>query len=327
MTESVLEVKNLKTHLFTRYGTVKAVDGVSFSLKRGETLGLVGESGCGKSMTCRSILRLAPYPAGKIVGGEILLEGKDLLQLSDEEMRKVRGDKIAMILQDPMTSLNPVFRIEKQISEGIRIHTPLKKRDIWDRACELMKSVRIPAPEMRLKDFPHQLSGGMRQRVVGAIALSSDPALLIADEPTTSLDTTIQAQFLNLLLGLQKDLGLSMIMVTHDFGVVARVCTEVAVMYAGKIVEKAAVREIFDHPSHPYTKALMDAVPKLEDKVERLASIEGQPPALHSLPKGCAFRDRCQHAISQCHNEEVPPLEEIKPGHLVRCWRSVPNHG
>ena len=212
MTESVLEVKNLKTHLFTRYGTVKAVDGVSFSLKRGETLGLVGESGCGKSMTCRSILRLAPYPAGKIVGGEILLEGKDLLQLSDDEMRKVRGDKIAMILQDPMTSLNPVFRIEKQISEGIRIHTPLKKRDIWDRACELMKSVRIPAPEMRLKDFPHQLSGGMRQRVVGAIALSSDPALLIADEPTTSLDTTIQAQFLNLLLGLQKDLGLSMIM-------------------------------------------------------------------------------------------------------------------
>ena len=307
MTESFLEVKNLKTHLFTRYGTVKAVDGVSFSVKRGETLGLVGESGCGKSITCRSLLRLVPYPAGKIVEGEILLEGKDLLQMSDDEMRRIRGGKITMILQDPMTSLNPVFRIEKQLTEGIRIHTPLKKGAIWERACELMKSVRIPDQEMRLKDFPHQLSGGMRQRVVGAIALSSEPKLLIADEPTTSL-------------------GLSMIVVTHDFGVVARVCNEVAVMYAGKIVEKAAVREIFNNPIHPYTKALMDAVPKVEDRVERLASIEGQPPALYSLPKGCAFKDRCQNVISRCHTEEVPPLEEIKQGHLVRCWRNVPNN-
>lgn len=327
MTESFLEVKNLKTHLFTRYGTVKAVDGVSFTVKRGETLGIVGESGSGKSITCRSLLRLVPYPAGKIVEGEILLEGKDLLQMSEDEMRKIRGGKISMILQDPMTSLNPVFRIEKQLTEGISIHTPLKKKAIWERACELMKLVRIPDQEMRLKDFPHQLSGGMRQRVVGAIALSSEPKLLIADEPTTSLDTTIQAQFLNLLLGLQKQFGLSMIVVSHDFGVVARVCNEVAVMYAGKIVEKAAVREIFNHPTHPYTKALMDAVPKVEDRVERLASIEGQPPALNSLPKGCAFKDRCQYVISRCHTEEVPPLEEIKKGHLVRCWRNVPKNG
>ena len=325
MTGSLLEVKNLKTHFFTRYGTVKAVDGVSFSVKRGETLGLVGESGCGKSITCRSILRLVPYPAGRIVGGEILLEGKNLLQMSDDEMRMIRGDKISMILQDPMTSLNPVFRIDKQLGEGIRNHTRLKKREIWERACELMKSVRIPAPEMRLKDYPHQLSGGMRQRVVGAIALSSEPDLLIADEPTTSLDTTIQAQFLNLLLGLQQQLGLSMIVVTHDFGVVARMCTEVAVMYAGKIVEKAAVREIFNHPKHPYTMALMDAVPKVEERVERLASIEGQPPALYSLPPGCAFEDRCQSVKSPCRVEEDPPLVEIKPGHLVRCWRISPN--
>jgi len=257
MITDFLEVKNLKTYFFTRWGTVKAVDGVSFCLKEGETLGLVGESGCGKSITCLSLLRLVPEPAGRIVGGEILLQGEDLLKKSEKEMREIRGAKISMILQDPMTSLNPVFTIGNQLTEAIKIHRGLKGKDLRERAVNMLKMVRISSPEERLRNWPHQLSGGMRQRVVAAISLSCEPRLLVADEPTTSLDATIQIQFLHLLHEVQQQVGLTMIFVTHDFGIVARMCNRVAVMYAGKIVEMAEVRELFNHAAHPYTEALI----------------------------------------------------------------------
>lgn len=317
-----LEVDNLKTYFFTRWGTVKAVDGVSFSLKEGDALGLVGESGCGKSVTCLSLLRLVPQPAGRIVGGQILLQGEDLLKKSKEEMRKIRGAKISMILQDPMTSLNPVFTIGNQLTEAIKIHRGLKGQSLWQRAEEMLEMVRIPSPEVCLENWPHQLSGGMRQRAVAAIALSCEPRLLIADEPTTSLDATIQVQFLRLLGKLQQQTGLTLIFVTHDFGIVARMCSRVAIMYAGKIVEMAEVREMFNHPAHPYTEALMKAVPKLEEKVGRLVSIEGEPPRLHDVPPGCAFAPRCSCAMDKCR-AQYPPTAEIRDRHWVKCWKYV----
>jgi oligopeptide/dipeptide ABC transporter ATP-binding protein len=315
----LLEVNELRTYFYTRWGTVKAVDGVSFFVGEGETFGLVGESGCGKSVTSLSLLRLVPGPAGRIVGGEVFLDGEDLLKKSEREMRKIRGRKISMILQDPMTSLNPVFTVGDQIAEALKIHRGLKGQGLWTRAKEILEMVRIPSPEVRLKNWPHELSGGMRQRVVGAMALSCDPGLLIADEPTTALDATIQVQYLRLLREIQEKNRLSLIFITHDFGIIARMCRRAAVMYAGKIVETAGVKELFDKPAHPYTQALMRSVPKAEIKVEELASIEGQPPPLHDLPPGCPFAPRCADVVDVCL-AEYPPKAEIDTEHTVSCW-------
>lgn len=316
-----LEVKNLCTYFLTRRGTVKAVDGVSFNVGRGDTFALVGESGCGKTVTCLSILRLVPVPAGHIVGGEILLEGDNLLKKSEKEMRKIRGAKISMILQDPMTSLNPVFTVGNQLTEAIRIHLGMKRRSLWEIAEKMLRMVHIPSPEVCLKNWPHQLSGGMRQRVVGAISLSCKPGLLIADEPTTSLDATIQVQYLRLLREIQEKTGLTILFITHDFGIVARMCQRAAVMYAGKIVETAGVKELFDRPSHPYTQGLIKSLPKVEEKVERLTSIEGQPPPLHHLPLGCIFAPRCSVKNDKCRPDEYPPTVQIDDGHFVACWK------
>ncbi|MBI2090880.1 MAG: ABC transporter ATP-binding protein [Deltaproteobacteria bacterium] len=320
MTQPLLQVENLRTYFLSRWGTVKAVDGVSFSVHPGETLGLVGESGCGKSVTCLSILRLVPQPAGKIVGGRVLWEGEDLLKKSEVEMRRIRGGCISMILQDPMTSLNPVFSIGDQVAEGIAIHRRLKGKTLWQKTAEVLGLVRISSAKARLRDYPHQFSGGMRQRVVGAISLACEPRLLIADEPTTSLDVTIQLQYLNLLKEIQRRSGVAMIFVTHDFGIVAKTCDRVAVMYAGRIVEIASVRDLFSRPAHPYTRALLDSIPNLEEQVDRLYSIEGQPPALHSLPPGCAFAPRCPYATRRC-DHEYPPEVSLNSGHMALCWR------
>jgi len=317
--KNVLEVKDLKTHFFTRRGVVKAVDGVSFSVGEGETLGIVGESGSGKSISCLSIMRLVPEPAGRIVGGEILLDGDNLLKKSLSEIRRIRGSKISMILQDPMTSLNPVYTIGNQVAEPIKLHQKLDKQSAWGKAREMLSMVKIPAPEVRMKEYPHQMSGGMRQRIVGAMALSCQPRLLIADEPTTALDVTIQAQFLKLLKSLQKELNISLIVVTHDFGIVAKICDRVVVMYAGKVVENAPIRELFNNPQHPYTKALIDSLPKLEVDTERLASIEGQPPDLGNTPEGCNFAPRCNRAMDICRREE-PSQTTVNEGHVMSCW-------
>jgi len=322
MNNNVLEVRNLKTYFYTRWGVVKAVDGVDFQLKKGETLGLVGESGCGKTITSLSLLRLVPKPAGKIVDGEILLEGENLLFKSEEDMRKVRGKRISMILQDPMSSLNPVFTIGYQIKEAIKIHQRLKGQPLWKKACAMLEQVKIGSPEVRLKAFPHQMSGGMRQRVVGAISLACEPTVLIADEPTTSLDVTVQAQYLKLLKELQNQTGFSIIFITHDLGIVAQMCDRVCVMYAGKIIESASVMDLFNHPAHPYTYALISSVPAVDKEVERLFSIEGLPPALHHLPAGCAFKPRCAKFNHKCENE-FPPEVEVGPDHKVRCWQVV----
>jgi len=316
----VLKVENLRTYFRTRWGEVKAVDGVSFELRKGETLGIVGESGSGKSVTMLSMMRLIPMPPGRIVEGSITLDGEDLLQLSESEMSKVRGSKIALIIQDPMTSLNPVLSIGNQVTEAIRIHQDIPKRSVMEKALEVLRKVNIPAAESRVRDYPHQMSGGMRQRVVGAIGISCQPLVLIADEPTTSLDVTIQAQYLKLLRDLQQESGLSLIFITHDFGIVAKMCDRVAVMYAGRIVEEGAVRDIFNAPSHPYTEALLASVPKMEEDVERLYAIEGQPPLLHDLPVGCAFADRCQYVMDRCR-EEYPPEFPVAEGHYSACWR------
>ena len=315
----VLEVDDLRTHFVTRWGLVKAVDGVSFQLRAGETLGLVGESGSGKSVTALSIMRLVPSPPGRIVGGRVILEGDDLLQADESRMSQVRGGKIAMILQDPMTALNPVFDIEDQVGEALRIHKSLRAQGLKEQVIAMLRRVRIPVPEIRIRDYPHQLSGGMRQRVVGAIGISCDPLVLIADEPTTSLDATIQAQYLRLLKDLQRQTGAALIFITHDFGIVARMCDRVAVMYAGRIVEQGAVRQIFDSPSHPYTEALINSVPKIEERVERLYAIQGQPPALWDLPRGCSFAPRCPYVLDRCH-EEYPPLLNVGDGHTAACW-------
>ena len=316
----VLKVENLRTYFRTRWGEVKAVDGVSFELRKGETLGIVGESGSGKSVTMLSMMRLIPMPPGRIVEGSITLDGEDLLQLSESEMSKVRGSKIALIIQDPMTSLNPVLSIGNQVTEAIRIHQDIPKRSVMEKALEVLRKVNIPAAESRVRDYPHQMSGGMRQRVVGAIGISCQPLVLIADEPTTSLDVTIQAQYLKLLRDLQQESGLSLIFITHDFGIVAKMCDRVAVMYAGRIVEEGAVRDIFNAPSHPYTEALLASVPKMEEDVERLYAIEGQPPLLHDLPVGCAFADRCPYVMDRCR-EEYPPEFPVAEGHYSACWR------
>lgn len=320
MGRPLLEVRDLRTHFFTRWGVVKAVDGVSFALSKGETLGIVGESGCGKSVTALSILRLVPRPAGRIIGGAILLEGEDLLKKSEREMREIRGSRISMILQDPMSSLNPVFSVGEQVAEALRIHQGLEGNRLWEHAKEMLHRVKIPSPELRLQAYPHQLSGGMRQRVVGAIMLSCQPAILIADEPTTSLDVTIQAQYLRLLKGLQEEMGLALIFITHDFGIVAKMCDRVAVMYAGRIVETAGVRELFNSPRHPYTVALLNSVPRLEGQVEQLASIEGQPPPLDALPPGCPFAPRCAHAREVCRRD-YPPEASVTTDHRASCWK------
>ena len=316
----VLEVQDLRTHFQTRWGTVKAVDGVSFELRRGETLGIVGESGSGKSVTALSLMRLVPSPPGRIVGGKVILEGQNILQLSDNEMGHVRGSKIGIILQDPMTSLNPVFSIGDQVQEAIRIHQHLPKKSVIEKCLDVLRKVKIPAAEVRVKDYPHQMSGGMRQRVVGAIGISCQPLVLIADEPTTSLDVTIQAQYLRLLNDLQEESDLSLIFITHDFGVVAKMCDRVAVMYAGRIVELGDVRDIFNNPSHPYTEALLASVPKMEEDVERLYSIEGQPPTLHDLPPGCPFAPRCPYVMERCR-DEYPPAMRVHKKHFAHCWK------
>ena len=316
----VLKVDDLHTYFETRWGTVKAVDGVSFDLHAGETLGIVGESGSGKTVTMLSLMRLVPTPPGRILSGKIVLDGEDLLELSEEEMTKIRGSKIALIIQDPMTSLNPVFTIGNQVGESIKIHQNPPKATILEKVLDVLRKVNIPAAETRVRDYPHQMSGGMRQRVVGAISISCQPMVLIADEPTTSLDVTIQAQYLKLLKELQRDLGVGLIFITHDFGIVAKVCDRVAVMYAGKIVEQGSVRDIFNNPSHPYTEALLASVPKMEEDVDRLFSIEGQPPTLHNLPVGCSFADRCQYVMDRCRTE-YPPAFSAGEGHSSACWR------
>jgi oligopeptide/dipeptide ABC transporter ATP-binding protein len=321
---SLLEVRNLHTHLTTRWGVVRAVDGVSFSVSEGETLGLVGESGSGKTMTALSLLRILPEPAARIVEGQILLDGDDLVPKSEREMRQVRGRRISMILQDPQTSLNPVFTAGAQVVEALRTLRAGDRRSLWRRAEEALRQVRVAAPAQRLRDYPHQMSGGMKQRVVGAIALAGEPNLLIADEPTTALDATIQLQYLTLLRDIQRRTRLGMLFITHDFGIVARMCDRVAVMYAGRIVESGPVRVIFREPRHPYTAALMASVPRLDDTVKRLPSIDGQPPALHRLPAGCRFAPRCAYADDRCRRE-YPPTFALGPAHEAACWRIAPS--
>lgn len=322
MVKKILEVRDLKTHFFTRRGVVKAVDGVTFSVGEGETLGLVGESGSGKSITCLSLMRLVPAPAGRIVHGQVKLDGESLFSKSEKEMRQIRGKQISMILQDPMTSLNPVFTIGNQVAVPIKLHQGLDNKSLWQKVKQMLQLVKIPAPEVRMREYPHQMSGGMRQRVVGAMALSCQPKLLIADEPTTALDLTIQAQFLKLLKDIQKDSRLSMIMVTHDFGIVAKVCEAVAVMYAGKIVEYAKIRDLFNNPIHPYTIALMNSLPQIDKKVERLYSIKGQPPDLVNVPPGCSFAPRCPQTMKICR-QESPAESVVEDGHTFSCWRAA----
>jgi oligopeptide/dipeptide ABC transporter ATP-binding protein len=318
----VLEVEDLRTYLFTRWGTTRAVDGVSFTLFPGETLGIVGESGSGKSMLALSLVRLTPEPTGKIVSGRVVLNGRDLLGLTDKQMRQVRGKEISMILQDPQQSLNPVFSVGNQLEEAIRVHDKdIDDTAVRERSLQALKSVRVPAPERRLKNFPHQMSGGMKQRIVGAMAMAYQPQVLIADEPTTALDVTIQAQYLRLLKDLQQRTGVGIIVITHDFGVVAETCDRVAVMYAGRFVEQAPVAEIFDRPRHPYTRALLDSRPRVDMKATRLQSIDGQPPSLRDLPIGCRFAARCGYAIERC-TQEYPSNTVVADQHLAACWRS-----
>ena len=317
--QEVLRVRNLRTYFHTRRGIVKAVDGASFSVARGETLGIVGESGSGKSITSLSILKLLPKPVGRIEDGEIRFCGEDLLKKSEREMRRLRGKRISMILQDPMSSLNPVLTIGDQVTEPLRQHNGLGSRDAWKKAAELLARVHIPSPERRLRQYPHEMSGGMRQRVVSAIGLSCEPELLIADEPTTALDVTIQAQVLELLRALQRELRFAMIFITHDLSVVATICDRVAVMYAGRIVEFGTTRQLFQNPGHPYTIALLNSLPKLDVKSDRLESIPGQPPDQTNLPKGCRFAPRCPKAMEICR-EEYPPAFKLDETQTASCW-------
>jgi oligopeptide/dipeptide ABC transporter ATP-binding protein len=333
--EAVLEVKDLQTSFFTEEGEIKAVDHVSFTVYKGQTLGIVGESGCGKSVTSLSIMRLIPNPPGRIVGGQILYRGKDLLKLDMAEMRKIRGNEISMIFQEPMTSLNPVFTVGNQIAEAISLHQDLSKSDVRNKSVEMLKLVGIPSPEKRVSDYPHQLSGGMRQRVMIAMALSCNPNVLIADEPTTALDVTIQAQILELLRDLQQKVGMGLILITHDLGVVAEVADEVVVMYSGNVVEHGAVREIFKNPKMPYTRGLLNSIPILSKdptgkvKKKRLETIPGIVPNLLHLPQGCRFQERCTFAIDECRQAE-PSLREIPKklddaaiSHQIRCVRDI----
>ncbi|HYP28433.1 MAG TPA: ABC transporter ATP-binding protein [Blastocatellia bacterium] len=322
MQDNILEVRGLSTHFFTRAGTVRAVEDVSFTVPRGSTLALVGESGSGKSVTSLSIMRLIQQP-GKVVAGEILFNGRDLLKLSAQEMRRLRGSEVAMIFQDPMTSLNPVYTVGDQIAEAITLHENLPRKQAWAKAVEMMKRVRIPDSERRAKDYPYQLSGGMRQRVMIAMALSCNPELLIADEPTTALDVTIQAEILELLRALRQEFDLSVLLITHDLGVVAETADRVAVMYAGRIVEDAGVRDIFRGPKHPYTEGLLRSVPRLTEeglRMRRLETIEGTVPSLLALPPGCKFAPRCSYVIEECTEGEIPLLD-VNQERRARCIR------
>jgi oligopeptide/dipeptide ABC transporter ATP-binding protein len=325
MTDSpLLELDRLSAHYVTGRGTrvVRAVDEVSLTLRAGETLGVVGESGSGKTTLALTILRLLP-PAARIVGGAMRFEGEDLLAKSPAEMRRIRGKRIAMILQDPMASLNPLFTVGDQVSEPVRVHEHVTRRSARERAGALLRAVRIPAAAQRLREYPHQMSGGMRQRIVGAIAISCEPRLLIADEPTTSLDVTIQAQYLKLLRDIQREHGLALIFITHNLGIVARMCDSVAVMYAGRVIESGPVRQIFNAPAHPYTQALIESIPRLGAGPERLTAIDGQPPDLAVLPKGCSFQARCPRVVDRCREDE-PPVTDLTAQHNARCWVAKP---
>lgn len=317
--EKLIEVRELCTYFRTEGEEARAVDGVSFDIKKGETLGLVGESGCGKSVTALSIMRLIPHPPGKIVHGQILLEGRDLVLLKESEMRRVRGNKISMVFQEPMTSLNPVFRAGSQIAEAAMLHQKISRREARERTIEMLGKVEIPAPAQRYYEYPHQLSGGMKQRVMIAMALVCHPSLIIADEPTTALDVTIQAQILRLLHDLQEEMGMSVLLITHDLGVVAQTAHRVAVMYAGKIVEMASTEALFSEPCHPYTQALLESIPKLGEKKRRLSVIPGEVPDPLAFPTGCRFHPRCGYSTDKCV-EKVPLLEQYKDKHHVACW-------
>jgi oligopeptide/dipeptide ABC transporter ATP-binding protein len=324
---AVLQIENLQTHFFTAGGVVRAVDGVSYSVQSGETLGVVGESGCGKSVTALSVLRLVADPPGRIVGGTIHFEGTNLLDLTEKEMEGIRGNDISMIFQEPMTSLNPLLTVGRQISEAIALHQGLSRRDAFDRAIEVLRRVHIPEPESRVHAYPHQLSGGMRQRVMIAMAVSCNPKLLIADEPTTALDVTIQAQILDLMRELQETLGTAIVLITHDMGVVAENADRVVVMYAGRKVEEASAKDLFERPGHPYTKGLLGSIPNLEVAAHtrarraRLNEIKGMVPSLANLPRGCTFAPRCSLASEQCR-AAYPPLTQYRPGHWVACWHA-----
>lgn len=320
MSGNLIEVKNLKTYFYTEDGEVPAVDGVTFHIGKGETLGVVGESGCGKSVTSLSIMRLIPDPPGKIVDGEIFFEGEDLVKKPESAMRRIRGNEIAMIFQEPMTSLNPVYTVGDQIAEAIQLHQGLNKREALEKSIEMLRLVGIPSPEQRVKEYPHQLSGGMRQRVMIAMALSCNPKMLIADEPTTALDVTIQAQILELMKDLKQKLGMAIMLITHDLGVIAEMAERVIVMYAGKIVEEADVFSLFEKPLHPYTKGLVASIPRLDqEKGEKLHVIEGVVPNPLNMPDGCRFHPRCPYATDKCVAEE-PPLQEVAEGRYSACW-------
>ncbi len=317
--ETLLRIRDLRTYFFTLGGIVRAVDGISFDLARGETLGLVGESGCGKSVTALSIMRILPEPAGRIAGGSILFRGRELTALPEKEMEKIRGEKIAMVYQEPMTALNPAFTIGDQLGEVFRFHQGLGKREALQKAVDLLQQVGIPSPGTRVKDYPHQLSGGMRQRAVIAMAMACNPEILIADEPVTALDVTIQAQILDLILNLRSLMGMSLILISHDLGVVANMVTRVIVMYAGRIVESAGVQEVFRSPLHPYTRGLFQSIPRIGRRVDTLPEIPGSVPNLLNLFAGCKFANRCPEVMDRCRSEE-PPLFAAGDGHFSRCW-------
>ncbi len=321
----LLHVKDLRTYFYTLDGVVKAVDGISYDMEEGEILGLVGESGCGKSISALSLLQLIPSPPGKIVGGEVLFQGRDLLKLNKDEIRKIRGNQIAMIFQEPMTTLNPVLTIGRQLSEPLEMHRNMSQGDARRECIKLLRTVQISDGEMRMADYPHQYSGGMRQRVMIAMALSCQPKLLIADEPTTAIDVTIQAQLLELMRQVTRDSGTALLLITHNLGVIARYADRVNVMYAGRIVEKGMARDIYEQPRHPYTVGLLKSVPRLDVAVkQRLVPIEGVPPDLGNLPKGCAFAERCTHLIDRC-KEEMPSLVPLSDKHEVACWVDIGN--
>ena len=321
MSQRLLDIRGLKTHFKTDDGWLHAVDGVDLFIAAGETLGVVGESGCGKSVTAKTVMKLIDMPPGKIVAGQVLWQGRDLVPLPPEEMQKIRAKEIAIIFQEPMTSLNPVYTVGAQIAESIRLHEGLSKREAMNRAVEMLKLVNIPTPERRIKDYPHQFSGGMRQRVMIAIALACNPKLLIADEPTTALDVTIQAQILDLMQELKDRLGMAVMLITHAMGVVAEVAQKVVVMYAGQVIEEAPVGDLFQHPRHPYTQGLIRSIPRVDrsaEKKQRLEAIAGTVPNLLEPPPGCRFAARCKFAMDVC-TQGLPPLKEVGPGHYVRC--------
>ncbi len=320
--DTLLEIRDLTISFDTPDGLARAVDRVSFSIRAGETLGLVGESGCGKTVSALALMRLIQTPPGRIEGGEILFKGRDLLKLPERDMRKIRGNEISMVFQEPMTSLNPVFTCGYQVEEAVVLHQKVSKREAHERTLEMLALVKIPDPKRVAKSYPHQLSGGMRQRVMIAMALSCNPSLLIADEPTTALDVTIQAQILELLQGLQQTFGMAILMITHDLGVIAETCRRVIVMYAGKVMEVASVNDLFHDPRHPYTRGLRESIPRIAHKGERLKVIPGKVPDPLDLPKGCRFSDRCKYAEYRCDNEEIQ-LREVKPGHSIRCWKDI----